>query len=386
MRKESDAPMPGPASTSTPLATRQASATQRAGFLGTSVASAMLEAMPGPAMVVNPDRQILAVNQLLANLLRVEEMMTLLGVLPGGAVRCINAEMATGGCGTGEACGNCGVLRAMREVLVTHGRAMHECRLTTSGSVEGRSLDLRVHASYIAVDGEEFVVVGLEDMASEKRRQVLERAFFHDLLNTCGGVQGLAEMLVDMGGEPELEAEYKRDLVQLSRLVVDEIQAHRQMLAAEKGELVPELADVEVSELLQDLVALYRHHIVSGDREVRLAEVPACRLHTDARLLRRVVGNLIKNALEATATGEVISLHAELGEGVVTIAVHNAGVIPRAIQLQMFQRSFSTKGGEGRGVGTYAVKLFTEGYLGGEVSFVSDETVGTVFRVTLPWA
>jgi signal transduction histidine kinase len=357
---------------------------QRAGFLGTSVASAMLEAMPGPAMVVNPDRQILATNQLLVNLLEVEDMMALLGVRPGAAVRCVNAEMANGGCGTGEACGSCGAMRAVREVLVTHGRATHEGRLTTSGTAEGRSLDLRVHASYIVIDGEEYVVVGLEDLACEKRRHVLERAFFHDLLNTCGGVQGLAEILVDLNGEPELETEYKRDLVQLSRMVVEEIQAHRQMLAAEKGELQPELAEVDVPELLQDLVALYRHHIVSGDREVRLAEVPACRIRTDPRLLRRVVGNLLKNALEATPTGAEITLSAEAGDGLVTFAVHNAGVIPRPIQLQIFQRSFSTKGGEGRGIGTYAVRLFTERYLGGQVSFVSDETVGTIFRVSLP--
>jgi hypothetical protein len=357
---------------------------QWTGFLGTSVASAMLEAMPGPAMVVNPDRQILAINRLLGNLLKVEDMMALLGVLPGAAIRCVNVETAAGGCGTGEACGNCGAMRAVREVLVTHGRATHEGRLTTFGPGEGSSLDLRVHASYIAVDGEEYVVVGLEDLASEKRRHVLERAFFHDLLNTCGGVQGLAELLVEMDDDPALEEEYKRDLVQLSRMVVEEIQAHREMLAAEKGELQPELVDVDVPELLQDLVALYRHHIVSGDREVRLAEVSACRIRTDPRLLRRVVGNLIKNALEATPTGAEVTLSVEAGDGIATIAVHNAGVIPRAIQLQIFQRSFSTKGGEGRGIGTYAVKLFAERYLGGQVSFVSDETVGTIFRVSLP--
>jgi hypothetical protein len=358
--------------------------TRGAGFLGTSVASAMLEAMPGPAMVVNPDRQILAVNWLLANLLQIEDIMALLGTQPGEAVRCVTAEHEAGGCGTGEGCPNCGAFRAMEEVLTTHGRATCECRLTTSGPAEVNSLELRVHASYLVIDGDEYVVVALEDLASEKRRQVLERAFFHDLLNTCGGVQGLSEMLVDMQGEPELEAEYKRDLVQLSRMVVDEIQAHRQMLAAEKGELRPDLAEVDLPELLQDLVALYRHHIVSGGRELRLAAVPACRPRTDARLLRRVVGNLVKNALEATPTGGTVELRATASGGAVTIAVHNEGVIPRPIQVQIFQRSFSTKGGEGRGVGTYAVKLFTERYLGGRVSFTSDETVGTVFCVTIP--
>lgn len=360
---------------------------QREGFLGTSVASAMLEAMPGPAFVINADRHILAVNRLLAGMLDIEDTLSLLGVRPGNAINCATALTAAGGCGTGEACMNCGALGAVREVLATRGRATHECRLTTTGPAgEARTLDLRVHASHLVIDGEEYVVVALEDQASAKRRQVLERAFFHDILNTCGGVQGLAELLLDFDGERELEEDYKRDLVQLSRMVVEEIQAHRQMLAAEKGELAADQAECDLPKLLQDLVALYRHHLVSGDREVRLAEVPSCRLRTDPLLLRRVVGNLIKNALEATPVGGIVVLSVDLAAGAVTISVHNAGVIPETIQTQIFQRSFTTKGGEGRGIGTYAVKLFTEGYLGGRVAFVSREDVGTIFNVTLPAA
>ena len=52
-------------------------------------------------------------------------------------------------------------------------------------------------------------------------------------------------------------------------------------------------------------------------------------------------------------------------------------------QLQVFQRSFSTKG-RGRGLGTYSVKLLSERYLGGRVSFSSTPEAGTVFRLFLP--
>ena len=52
------------------------------------------------------------------------------------------------------------------------------------------------------------------------------------------------------------------------------------------------------------------------------------------------------------------------------------------IQLQIFQRSFSTKGLT-RGLGTYSVKLLTENYLKGKVSFMSNALEGTVFSVEL---
>ena len=51
---------------------------------------------------------------------------------------------------------------------------------------------------------------------------------------------------------------------------------------------------------------------------------------------------------------------------------------PVDAQLQIFQRSFSTKG-SGRGVGTYSIKLLGEQYLRGRVGFTSSETDGTAF-------
>ena len=59
--------------------------------------------------------------------------------------------------------------------------------------------------------------------------------------------------------------------------------------------------------------------------------------------------------------------------------------MPPEVQLQVFNRSFSTKG-NGRGIGTYSIKLLCERYLKGKVSFVSSAEQGTIFKVTLPLA
>jgi signal transduction histidine kinase len=57
--------------------------------------------------------------------------------------------------------------------------------------------------------------------------------------------------------------------------------------------------------------------------------------------------------------------------------------MPKEVRLQVFQRSFSTKGAD-RGLGTYSVKLLTEKYLKGKVSFSSQQGEGTTFFVLLP--
>lgn len=58
--------------------------------------------------------------------------------------------------------------------------------------------------------------------------------------------------------------------------------------------------------------------------------------------------------------------------------------MPEQVRLQVFQRSFSTKGEPGRGIGTYSIKLFGETYLGGRVSFSSQEPEGTTFTLVVP--
>jgi len=357
---------------------------QRAAFLGDPTAVEMLEAIPGPALVLNRRRQIIALNRLAARLLDERGVERLIGLRPGEAFLCERATAGPGGCGTSEQCATCGAVNAILECLETRAKVVKECRVLTLNPANGGALDLEVHASYLTIGGEGLILLGMMDVSGEKRRQVLERVFFHDLLNYLGGMHGLAQLLLDEEAEDEEKATWKRDVVRLSGLVVDEVQAHRRMLAAERGELKLDITEVDLAGLLEESVAFFRHHPDGDGRLLQLEPVTVGALRTDAALLRRIVGNLIKNALEATPPGGVVTVSCDGGNASISLGVRNPGVIPRPVQAQIFQRSFSTRKGEGRGLGTYSVRLFAERYLGGRVSFVSDAATGTVFVVTLP--
>jgi len=62
--------------------------------------------------------------------------------------------------------------------------------------------------------------------------------------------------------------------------------------------------------------------------------------------------------------------------------VKNDQVIPKDVQMQLFTRSYSTKS-QDRGIGTYSIRLLTENYLKGKVSFISNEIEGTIFSIVL---
>jgi signal transduction histidine kinase len=104
---------------------------------------------------------------------------------------------------------------------------------------------------------------------------------------------------------------------------------------------------------------------------------------SDPALLGRVLTNMIKNALEASEPGETVRVGAEQASTHIRFWVHNQGMIPREVQQQIFERSFSTKG-IGRGLGTYSMKLIGESYLCGKVGFSSDKSNGTIFSIDLP--
>ena len=103
----------------------------------------------------------------------------------------------------------------------------------------------------------------------------------------------------------------------------------------------------------------------------------------DKVLLGRVLGNLLKNGLEASVPGQTVTTGCRTTADEIEFWVHNPACMPRNVQLQIFQRSFSTKGA-GRGLGTYSIKLLTEKYLQGAASFVSLPDEGTTFFVRYP--
>jgi signal transduction histidine kinase len=182
-----------------------------------------------------------------------------------------------------------------------------------------------------------------------------------------------------------VEQEEMRDMLgRLSRRLIDEIQSQREISAAESGELEPRLEPVDPQELVEEVAELYRSHQVAEGKSIEVApgENEAAFV-TDRTLIGRVLGNLVKNALEASDPGETVTISYEMKPGTVEFRVNNPTVMPRDIQLQMFQRSFSTKG-KGRGLGTFSVKLITERYLHGSVSFESDEGTGTTFFLRFP--
>lgn len=243
------------------------------------------------------------------------------------------------------------------------------------------AIDLQVTAANFDLNGK-LTVFSINDISDQKRRAVLERMFFHDVLNTAAGVRGLLEALTTM---PEKQRDETIFLTyRMADFLVDEIAGGRNLAAAERGDLLVQTASTDARKILQNVSEFYVNHPVSRGKNIIITEVTGpYTITTDKSLLKRVLGNLVKNALEASQEGEKITLGFQ-NHGSAVFHVHNESVMPEVVRLQVFRRSFSTKSPVGRGIGTYSAKLITERYLGGSLSFTSSQEHGTTFSVTLP--
>ncbi len=342
---------------------------------------AVLDSVPIIAMVLNHCRQVVFGNRKFVEALGVPDIREALGKRPGEAFRCVHAADSPGGCGTSEFCAHCGAVRSI--LLGLAGREnVQECNINRELGDRIEALDLRVSSSPFALDEERFLIFSITDISHEKRRRTLERIFFHDMLNTVGGVQGLLEFLADEVPE-DLRADARlvhRAMAQLT----DEITYQKQLLAAETNELETNMAPLRAADILEIVRATFQNGEQARGKTLEIHD--GCRetiFSSDPVLLCRVLGNMVKNAMEATNPGGVVRLGCRSFDDAVEFWVHNQGMIPRSVQMRIFNRSFSTKG-TGRGLGTYSIKLLTERYLGGSVSFESTARGGTEFRARLP--
>lgn len=252
-----------------------------------------------------------------------------------------------------------------------------------SNNFEEEALDLQVFTSPFKYKEHDFILFTALDISHEKRKQNLEHLFFHDILNLVTGLKYTAQVICKTATSDKV-ANKCRNMNRTITQIAEEIQAQKALSSAEEGSLkvFPQITSTET--IITNIREIYTCHNLCFGKKITISDKSInIDFETDSVILSRILGNMIKNALEASEEGATITIGSGIENGFIKIWVHNDSVIPEATKRQIFKRSFSTKG-QGRGLGTYSMKLFTENYLKGQMSFQSNNIIGTIFSVALP--
>lgn len=213
--------------------------------------------------------------------------------------------------------------------------------------------------------------------ASDDARATILRAIGHDLRSPLAVAGSAVRTLVEHGDR--LPSETRREVVasivshlDRSAMILDDL------LELERRHTEPDRD--EVADLTEVLMAVGR----SSPDAVTVVPGPPVQVATDARLLQRVLDNLVQNALRHGSDSEVVLWWWE-DDGSVTIAVDDGGDGVPLEERERILRPFTTtsEDGVGVGLGLHLAVSFAE-MAGGRLQIADSERGGASFRVVLP--
>lgn len=340
----------------------------------------VLHNMSGLLAVLNEHRQLVALNDTFMKMLGISNPEKAFGLRPGEAVNCIHARVEPGGCGTSEYCSTCGAAVAIVSAIEDEVLTERLCAMTIQTPLSTIDKAFLVKAHPINIDKRKFILLFLQDITEQQQRAALERTFFHDINNLITILVWSSELL-----QKKNSSDLVQSLHETSIRIQKEVAIQRCLTQQENTTYQPAWQMVSTSQIFENLQTFFTSHPTTQDKIIEIDNsFPEINFSTDLSLALRVLCNMIINALEASQGGAIIKIWTEHKEGILSFKVWNKEAIQMEISKRIFQRNFSTKEQEGRGIGTYSMKLFGEQYLGGQVSFTSSQENGTTFTFSLP--
>jgi signal transduction histidine kinase len=340
-----------------------------------------LDAVAMPIAVLNEHRQVIFANLAFREFVGARSLEDLCGDRPGELFGCANAN---GACGDSEACEFCGAAQAIRETQRTGRVAVRECNISVSAADRRPAYDLQALTSPFEIGGKPYVLISFSDISHQKQRQSLERIFFHDILNTASSFKVYLDLLRRGTADEGSQGLISR-LSVISDTLIEEIEGQRVVVSAENGTLQCQRNLIESTSIAAQLIQQVGGLESAKERSIQIAPFSeSFSFVSDDSLVKRILGNMLKNGLEASPARSIVTIG--FGKGTDDHAwfnVHNPTYIEPIVQKQIFRRYFSTKGKD-RGLGTWGMKLLAEQYLDGSVSFTSTPGEGTTFTLVLP--
>jgi signal transduction histidine kinase len=216
----------------------------------------------------------------------------------------------------------------------------------------------------------------------------------HDLRSPLTVISGVINFFTS-GRLGDITPEQKNMVAMMERNTQNLIELVNDLLDASKiesGTMRLDAATIElrglVSELQEQMQPLAREKEIALEEDVP-EDLPP--LRADRAKLRRILVNLVSNALKFTPKGGRVRLGASREGSFVRVSVTDTGVgIPREDLHDIFDkyaqaRSRATRSEKGTGLGLYITRQLVELH-GGKISVQSEVGKGSTFSFTIPIA
>lgn len=209
----------------------------------------------------------------------------------------------------------------------------------------------------------------------------------HDLRQPVHAMSLYAEWLA---AEPQQAPAIAPRILKSARAINELFNSLFDLTRIDAGNFKLNMQDLSVRQVFADLLLQYQP--LADEKGLKLkARAPDIGLRADAVVLRRMLGNLMSNAIRHTSSGGVL-LGLRVRQDMLVFEVWDTGVgIPRELRQSIFQEFFRVSQHQGTedslGLGlTIVSRLAT--LMGYQLFVASEPGRGSVFRVLVPgqWA
>lgn len=213
----------------------------------------------------------------------------------------------------------------------------------------------------------------------------------HELRTPLNAILGFAQLLSRNNTVPEAARNDVQTIIRCGQQLLSLINDVLEISSIETGHLKPRFDIINLPNLLLSLT----ESIHISNRNVWFHFEPASSLpefiETDFGKLRRILQNLLSNALKFTHQGSItlqVYIHLEDEQEMLCVAVTDTGVgidekDKEFLFKPFFQSQYGMNLGTGTGLGLYISQEYAK-LLGGQITVDSQLDVGTTFLVTLP--
>jgi len=197
----------------------------------------------------------------------------------------------------------------------------------------------------------------------------------HDLKNLVSQLS----LMISNAERHKDNPEFQQDMIETVDFSVKKMKLLLQKLS--RKDSIERFAPLVIDELVQQAVK----------SKSSTEPIPQIRIHdagltvlADWERLERVIGHIIQNAIEATPKdGKVVISVAKAGDNVVVSVDDNGqGMSEEFVRERLF-KPFETTKSAGMGIGVFESREYIQ-ELGGQLTVVSRESIGTTFRMMLP--
>lgn len=232
-----------------------------------------------------------------------------------------------------------------------------------------------------------------EDIQIEKLKTDFISLSSHQLRTPLSAVKWFTEILLEQraGKLNKKQVEYLKEVHHSNERAIALVNDLLQVSRVQEGKLHLDLTLFDFSALVEEIIEANRQEFTGKGITINYEVVngPLPKVLADKIKLRRVVENLLNNAIRYTPRGGKVELKLKGTGKSIECAITDSGVgIPANEQDEIFSKFFRATNvtkmqPDGTGLGLFIAKALVETH-GGKIWFESYENQGTTFYFTVP--